>query len=177
MFILPPHVQDLPAAPARLRIFPGVTLTLALTLLAALLGLAVVRAAVTARRRLALPLSAKAIQVQEKNLSPPISPPLPPILTAAACGVWRGVHSELMGPPTSVHLPAQPVPLLPLHVPCTPRQVPAPRIISRTPPARDVPRAPQIQHLRMPAMRGSVAFSRSRSDVALLRPHGLIRAA
>ncbi|KAJ6569744.1 hypothetical protein DFH09DRAFT_1362940 [Mycena vulgaris] len=77
MFIFPAHTQVLPAAPARLRLFPGVTLTLALTLLAALLVLAVVHAAVAARTRLALPLSAKAIQVQVQEKSTPKSAPKP----------------------------------------------------------------------------------------------------
>ncbi|KAJ6575639.1 hypothetical protein DFH09DRAFT_1078595 [Mycena vulgaris] len=71
MLILPAHAQDLLAVPARLRLF--LAATLALTLLAALLVLTIVRAAVAARRRLALPLRAKPVQAQVQEKSAPKS--------------------------------------------------------------------------------------------------------
>ncbi|KAJ6569759.1 hypothetical protein DFH09DRAFT_1080486 [Mycena vulgaris] len=113
MFILPAHTQVLPATPARLRLFPAVTL--ALTLLAALLVLAVARAAVAAvaaRSSLALPLSAKAIQVQrvqEKSA--------PKTQTSKPASSWLPLRlsSETLPPPPASsafsHVPrAGPVP-------------------------------------------------------------------
>ncbi|KAJ6575643.1 hypothetical protein DFH09DRAFT_1311701 [Mycena vulgaris] len=101
----PPHyilhhipLSQAPAAPARLRLFPAATLALtllaALTVLTAPLFLAVMRAAVAARRRLALPLSgAKAIQVQEN--SSPKNKPQTGLLVAPA--------APLMGDPPPAH--------------------------------------------------------------------------
>ncbi|KAJ6575652.1 hypothetical protein DFH09DRAFT_1361807 [Mycena vulgaris] len=94
--------EDLPAAPARLRLFPAATL--ALTLLAALLVLTMVHAAFAARRRLVLPLSAKPISVQVQEKSASKSAPKP-------ASSWLPLHLswETLPPPpvssASSHVP------------------------------------------------------------------------
>ncbi|KAJ6575697.1 hypothetical protein DFH09DRAFT_1311746 [Mycena vulgaris] len=95
----------LPTAPARLRLSPGVTPTVALTLLAAVLVLAVVRAAAAAHRRLALPLSAKAIQVQAPEKSTPKTSPKP-----ASSWLPLRLSWETLPPPPASSASASPLP-------------------------------------------------------------------
>ncbi|KAJ6569734.1 hypothetical protein DFH09DRAFT_1313523 [Mycena vulgaris] len=117
MFILPTHALDLLAIQPRLRLFPAATL--ALTLLAALLVLAGVRATVAARRRLALPLSVKAIQVQVQEKITPKSAPKP----ASSWSPLRLSWETLPPPPASSPQP---------HVPrAGPVRRPEPALVSR----------------------------------------------
>ncbi|KAJ6575674.1 hypothetical protein DFH09DRAFT_1311730 [Mycena vulgaris] len=116
MFILPAHAQVLPAAPARLRLFPAASL--ALTLLAAVLVLAVVRAAAAARRHLALPLSAKAIQVQVQQKSRPETSAKPASSWLPLRLSWKTLPPPLAAFASS-HVPRRPHPPPRVEAPCT----------------------------------------------------------
>ncbi|KAJ6569736.1 hypothetical protein DFH09DRAFT_1277881 [Mycena vulgaris] len=164
MFILPAYAQDLPAAPARLRLFPAATL--ALTLLAALLVLAFVRSAVAARRRLALPLSAKAmpVQVQEKSS---------PKTTTKPASSWiplRLSWETLSPPPASAS--ASPLPR------AGPVRRPEPALASR--PRVEAPHLPPsllipTSRLGLLAARAPAGCERERLSTAAAIPSGSAR--
>ncbi|KAJ6509587.1 hypothetical protein DFH09DRAFT_1288804 [Mycena vulgaris] len=136
MFILSTHALDLLAAPPRLRLF--LAATLALTLLAVLLVLAGVRAAVAARRRLTLPLSAKAIQVQVQEKSTPKTAPKP----ASSWPPLRLSWETLPPPPASSPQP---------HVPrAGPVRRPEPALVSR--PRAEAPHLPPPLPLPLPRL-------------------------